>query len=73
MGTVRKTQKRERKLYRFTLDKIRYGELIELLDSIPKPLRGEYIAESIKIARPHFNLKSPNPEPPVEFKGTFDL
>jgi hypothetical protein len=73
MGTTRKTHKREKRLYRFTLDMERYGELVHLLDSIPKPLRGEYIAESLKIARAKLSLQNSNTEPPVEFKGTFDL
>ena len=72
MGRRRKTEKRERKVYRFSLDKERYGSLIQMLDSIPKPFRGEYIAESIRMARLS-SWQSTNTEAPVEFKGVFEF
>lgn len=74
MRTKRKTKKRERMIYRFSLDKERYGEIIRLLDSLPKPFRGEYIAESIRIARLHLGLEGgPSSEPPPELRGAFTL
>lgn len=72
MGRKRKTEKRERKVYRFSLDKERYGSLIQMLDSIPKPFRGEYIAESIRMAR-FSSWQSANTETPIEFKGVFEF
>jgi len=74
MRTKRKTKKRERMVYRFSLDKERYEEIIRLLDSLPKPFRGEYIAESIRIARLRLGLEGgPSSEPPPELIGAFTL
>jgi len=73
MGRRRKTEKHERKVYRFSLDKERYGSLIQMLDYIPKPFRGEYIAESIRMARFSSSWQSPNTETPIEFKGVFEF
>ena len=44
-------KKRERKIYRIGLDVKEHGELIRILDLVPRAMRGEYIAESIMIAR----------------------
>jgi len=73
MGRRRKMEKRERKAYRFSLDKEKYIEVVQLLDSIPKPFRGEYIAESVRIARSKLSLQNSDAAPPVEFKGTFNF
>ena len=43
--------KRERKVYRFGFDLKEHAEIIRLLDLVPKTMRGEYVAESIIIAR----------------------
>jgi len=73
MGVKTEIEKRERKAYRFSLDKGKYMEVVQLLDSIPRPLRGEYIAESIRIARIKLSSKNSDAAPPVEFKGTFSF
>ena len=78
MGSKRNTKKRDRRVYRFSLDMERHREVIELLESVPKPFRGELIAESIKTARrkmicPSEKPPEEKPIPPVAFNGSFDL
>ena len=77
MESKRNTQKRQKRVYRISLDMERHREVIELLDSIPKPFRGELIAESIKTARskicPSAKPPEEKPIPPVTFSGSFNL
>ena len=58
MGVKAEVEKRGRKICRFSLDKEKYMEVGELFAQIPKPLRDEYIAESIRIGRTNTNALS---------------
>jgi hypothetical protein len=40
--------------FRITLDEEAHRDAIKALQSIPKPLRGEYIVEAIKCFRQHY-------------------
>jgi len=37
--------------YRFTLDEERHKDLIDFLDSVPRPLRGGYCIEGLKLLK----------------------
>ncbi len=76
MKTTRKTKQERRVVFRFSLSMERHWEIIKLLNSIPKPFRGEFIVESIKMARAHLNLVdrgSEAPPEPLKFNDTFTL
>ncbi len=80
MGEKRKTKKLEVVTYRFGLVKERDRDIITLLNSVPRPMRGQYIAESIRIARIKVGLEESNPEtkpsvksPLIPFEDTFDF
>jgi len=83
MRRIRKTVRPARKPYRFTLLVEKDKDLIEYLDSIPKPLRGMTIVEALRrlTKNPYpqksnegSNPLSPNPqEHGPEFKGSFNF
>jgi hypothetical protein len=79
MGRTRKTVKPERKPYRFTIIKEQDREIMEFLDSIPKPMRGRIIVEGLKLLRKNYDSPGDEvqtdtqKEPLPEFKGTFDF
>jgi len=79
MGRTRKTVKPERKPYRFTIIKDQDREIMEFLDSIPKPMRGRTILEGLKLLRKNYDSPGKEvqidtqKEPLPEFKGTFDF
>ncbi len=68
MGEKRKTKRLEVVTYRFGLVKERDGDIIDLLNSVPRPMRGHYIAESIRIARVKLGLENSNTETKPEVK-----
>ena len=79
MGRTKKTVKPERKPYRFTIIKDQEREIMEFLDSIPKPMRGRAILEGLKLLRKNYDSPEKEvqtdtqKEPLLEFKGTFDF
>ena len=76
MGQAKRDKKTKqmRKAYRFTLDKKRHAEIISILDSIPKPFRTEFIAESIRVAREYYvgHEKEEKIKPP-DFRGALTI
>ncbi len=38
-------------LYRISLDPVKDADVIEALEKCPRPLRGEYVAEAIRLMR----------------------
>jgi len=79
MGRTKKTVKPERKPYRFTIIKDQDREIMEFLDSIPKPMRGRTILEGLKLLRKNYDSsgegvqRDTQKESLPEFKGTFDF
>jgi hypothetical protein len=79
MGKARKTVKPARKPYRFTIIKEQDREIMEFLDSVPKPMRGRIIVEGLKLLRKNYDSPGggvqtdTQKEPSLEFKGTFDF
>ncbi len=79
MKKGRKTVKPERIPYRFTILKEQEEEIINFLNSIPKPLRGKVIVEGLKVLKKNYD--SPGVEgqtntikaPPPELNESFDL
>lgn len=80
MKPRRVTVKPERKPYRFTLLMDKEKELIEYLDSFPKPVRGRVIVEALKLqmrtliqGKQHTEKETLKGEPSLEFKGVFNF
>jgi hypothetical protein len=79
MGRARKTVKPKRKPYRFTIIKDQDREIMEFLDSIPKPMRGRIILEGLRLLRKNYDSPregvqtNTQKESLPEFKGTFDF
>jgi hypothetical protein len=79
MGRARKTVKPERKPYRFTIIKDQDREIMEFLDSIPKPMRGRIILEGLRLLRKNYDSPgegvqtNTQKESLPEFRGTFDF
>lgn len=65
--------------YRFTLYRAQDGEIIEFLDSIPKPLRGKVILQALKLLKEKYEFltketqKSNTDSSPVKFKNSFNF
>ena len=71
MGREVKSPKR---LFRFSLDEKVYKDVIEVIESIPKPFRGHFIAESIRAAKKYYSPQSFNPAvhtEPADLSGVF--
>ena len=71
MGREVKSAKR---LFKFTLDEKVYKDVIEAIESIPKPFRGYFIAESIRVAKKYYTPQSINTAintDPSNFRGVF--
>lgn len=73
----KETKKRDpgKKSYRITIGEPEYSDVILTLESIPKAMRGVFIAESIRLAKK--NLKPADTEGssmaiPFSFKSNFD-
>ncbi len=77
MGVKQNTRKRQKRVYRISLDMERHREVIELLDSVSRPFRGELIAESIRTARrqicPSERPQEEKPILPIEFNGSLNF
>jgi hypothetical protein len=62
--------KSARRLFKFSLDEKVYKDVIEVIISIPKPFRGHFIAESIRVARKYYTPQSINTAS-ADLRGVF--
>lgn len=68
----------ERVAYRFTLYSAQDQEIIEFLDSIPKPLRGKVILQALKLLKEKYSLigeieKGNQEKYTIKFDKSFNL
>jgi len=69
-----KEVKSARRLFRFSLEENVYKDVIEVIESIPKPFRGHFIAEAIRAAKKYYSPQSFNPATntePANLSGVF--
>jgi len=63
-----------RRPFRFSLAPGEHADVISTLDSIPKSLRGLFIAEAIRHMKKTITATSePGRKEPLELKGTFSM
>lgn len=63
----------ERVPYRFTLYRAQDEEIIEFLDSIPKPLRGRVILQALKLLKGRFDFMTGETKKSVKFDNSFNF
>lgn len=71
-GKTKKEPRPAKRPYKFTLDEARFKDVIIILDSVPKPFRSEYIAESIRFARNQFGFRNQVKDDFSQIKGSIE-